>query len=226
MKKNNILWLTLIELLVVVTIISTLTIVWFSSFWKSFERTNFNSKVKLILNEIDDLDSKIWSKTTDYEIYLIKNKNYYYYYENLFYKSKNQSLKINWFTGTVTTNDYIPNEYFLKYYQNSKLKSNYITSSTWSFVFNFEEKKNYKILSLINDEFLNTINLKYFNQYEYDNDYEILNIYDDSKSYTWVVISNYIWWKKIYKDLDWIIINSDLKIDFWDDRNFTTINLN
>lgn len=226
MKKNNILWLTLIELLVVVTIISTLTVVWFSSFWKSFEKTNFNSKVKLILNEIDDLDSKIGSKTTDYELYLQKNKNYYFYYENLLYKTKNQKLEINWFTWTITTNDFAPNEFFIKYYENLKLKSNYLTSSTWSFVFNFENKKNYKILSLIDDDFLNTINLKYFNQYEYDNDYEILKIYDETNTYTWVIISNYIWWKKLYKDLDGIIINKDLKIDFWDDRNFTTINLN
>lgn len=227
MKKDNILWFTLIELLFVISIISTLTIVWFSSFWKTFENSNFKNKSDLLFNEIKSLDSNIWNKISDYDLFLFWWKNYYYYYENSLYKNKLQSLEINWNKWILSTNDYLKNEMILKIYENNKLITNKFLSSTWSYEFFIDNSKNKKILWLINDEVLNSINIIFFD-YIYDQglDYKIDKIYTDNQTLTWIIISNYIWWKKVYKDLNWIIIDKKIKIDFSDTRNFTTLNLN
>lgn len=227
MKKDNILWFTLIELLFVISIISTLTIVWFSSFWKTFENSNFKNKSDLLFNEIKSLDSNIWNKISDYDLFLFWWKNYYYYYENSLYKNKLQSLEINWNKWILSTNDYLKNEMILKIYENNKLITNKFLSSTWSYEFFIDNSKNKKILWLINDEVLNSVNIIFFD-YIYDQglDYKIDKIYTDNQTLTWIIISNYIWWKKVYKDLNWIIIDKKIKIDFSDTRNFTTLNLN
>lgn len=227
MKKDNILWFTLIELLFVISIISTLTIVWFSSFWKTFENSNFKNKSDLLFNEIKSLDSNIWNKISDYDLFLFWWKNYYYYYENSLYKNKLQSLEINWNKWILSTNDYLKNEMILKVYENNKLITNKFLSSTWSYEFFIDNSKNKKILWLINDEVLNSVNIIFFD-YIYDQglDYKIDKIYTDNQTLTWIIISNYIWWKKVYKDLNWIIIDKKIKIDFSDTRNFTTLNLN
>lgn len=227
MKKDNILWFTLIELLFVISIISTLTIVWFSSFWKTFENSNFKNKSDLLFKEIKSLDSNIWNKISDYDLFLFWWKNYYYYYENSLYKNKLQSLEINWNKWILSTNDYLNNEMILKVYENNKLITNKFLSSTWSYEFFIDNSKNKKILWLINDEVLNSVNIIFFD-YIYDQglDYKIDKIYTDNQTLTWIIISNYIWWKKVYKDLNWIIIDKKIKIDFSDTRNFTTLNLN
>ncbi len=227
MKKDNILWFTLIELLFVISIISTLTIVWFSSFWKTFENSNFKNKSDLLFKEIKSLDSNIWNKISDYDLFLFWWKNYYYYYENSLYKNKLQSLEINWNKWILSTNDYLKNEMILKVYENNKLITNKFLSSTWSYEFFIDNSKNKKILWLINDEVLNSVNIIFFD-YIYDQglDYKIDKIYTDNQTLTWIIISNYIWWKKVYKDLNWIIIDKKIKIDFSDTRNFTTLNLN
>lgn len=207
---------TFIEIIIVVSILIMISALSIDSFWKNFEKVSLWNEVNLLNNKISKLDNDILSNITDYKIYLFTwTWWYFYYYENSLYKNINQFISINWFTWKITTNDISKNTLDLNIYINWKKNQNTSLSSTWVFEYNFSNNSDYMINSYIWSNNLNKIYLEYFSKIDKEKLIYLEEIKDELlNSYTWIIISNKIWWKRIFQTMTWALINSDLTFKF------------
>lgn len=213
MKKNN-LGFTFVEILVVVAILAIVSWVSISSFNKGFERQSFSSELNIFKNLITYFDKDIGTNLTDYTIYL-STWSFYYYYTNNLYKSTTQSISFSSFTWTIKTNDIVKNDIDLSIYFNNKKVNTVSISSTWSYVYNVSNKWKYEFKSYIWDSFLNSIFVEYFTKTDIKKPIDLTTIIDWSwNTYTWVIIKNDLWWKKVFTTFSGQLINSDINLIF------------
>lgn len=224
MRKNNI-WFTFIEIIVVVVILSIISWVSISSFYRSFEKQSLINEINLFSNLIRDYDKDLWNWITDYSFY-ISTWSFYYYTLNNLYKPVTQSITFSSNTWTIKTNDIIKNDLNLTIYFNDKKLDTLSLSSTWTYVYNVWNKWKYEFSSYISGTLLNTIYVDYFTKTDIKKTIELTEIKDQSWNiYTWVIIKNNLSKNKVFTNFSWQIIDSNLELKFQWFWNTTTLKL-
>ena len=226
MKKNN-QWFSFVELIVVIGLMAIISGVWIFSFSKNFDSQNLNTQISYFNTIVKWLDQEIWKKSSDYELTLKQGQSYYFLSKNNLYKNKSIYLNINNFTWTVKSSDSISNPMNLVVYFNDKIVKSELLSSTWTYDFDFSARWNYKISSTINDDLLNEIQIWYFWFNDIASNLVLDTITDsDNNSYSWIVIKNYLSWKKQIYDLSWILISKKINLNFTSNSTSSTLELN
>jgi hypothetical protein len=210
-KTQKNFWFTLVELIVVIAIITTISVSLFSSFWGFLNTTSINNSLEKFRFTLKDLDEKISSNDLfDYKIILKKDRNGFYYYENINFWDKKQKLNtINF--ETWTWNFYIPAWtstwiYLYNIYLDWRLLKKDISKANETIEIlesgkNFLKNDEVFIKSFFNWERLNNIKLAYFSSKKTTKKSNvILNDIKCSWTSIWnnkLVIKN-IWWKKSF----------------------------
>lgn len=210
MRKNKF-GFTFVELLVVVAIIIIMTWFWVMSFFKNQSESLFYQEVQSVNQLISNYDFNIWKTITDYEINFYEKKDFYVVYENNLYKSYTQLVSFNSNTWTISNNSNTTWSYTLKIYENNKLKTTQILSSTWSFVYDFSWQANYTIEWDVNWTTLNKISINKFwknNDFWQYSSINLIKIENNSNTYSWAKLSN-----NISKDKK-LFVNSLPVVDF------------
>lgn len=218
MKKNNF-WFTFIEILVVISILALVSSFSISSLNKGFEKQSLKSEINIFSDTIKNLDNDLGINITDYKLYLLTG-SYYYYYTNNLYKNTTQyisftSMSGSSFTWTIKTNDTLKNDMRIDIYMNEKQNNSTNLSSTWEFIYKMSRKWKYEFRSFIGASSLNQISLEFFSKTDIKKPINIISIQDDiGNSYTWVIIKNNLWWKKIFTNMAETDIIKKLHLDF------------
>lgn len=205
-KKN---WFSLIELLIVVTIIAIISISWFFYFTKFSDDFYLKNSLYSIKSDFEDFDNKVNRKEVfDYELYLNKDLNYYYIYENVFdldwtfvfdnFDSVTWvwTFSFSWFSSWTWN---------ISYYNHYKFQKEEIIDYNWSFTWKLDLYKTYKFNSSFLWETLNSI---YFHYFDNKNLIKLVWINDWTSELNSIKINNVLW-KKI----------------FWDDETINKITL-
>jgi hypothetical protein len=123
-----------------------------------------------------------------------------------------QNMTLWWFTGTIKTNDTKQNLVNIDIYFNDKKIQSSSFSSTWSFLYNISNVGTYVFESFIWDTQLNTISLEYFSKTDIKKPISLIKLWN---SYTWIIITNNVWWKKRFMSLTWTqILSNPIDITF------------
>ncbi len=199
------LWFTLVELIVVIAIITIISVSAFSSFWGFLNTASLNNSLEKFRFTLKDLDTKISSNDLfDYQIILKKNRNWFYYYENINFWDKKQKLetidftnwtwsfKSNWtLTGVLVYNIYFDDRLIKK--DISKADEEIFIKGELNFIKNDEVF----IKSFLDGERLNNIKINYFSSKNTEKKSNVVlkDIKCSGASKSELIIKN-IWWKK------------------------------
>ena len=194
---------SLIELIVVISIMATISISWFAYFLKFNDDLKFNSSISNIKKELGYLDNKVLQKEIfDYELFFIKDKKYYYWYENIF--DLNKSIFLDsfdegtwiWVFAFSWANS---GTWVIRSYKDIKFQKEEIVSYNWSFNWDFEDYSNYRVTWSISWEILNSVYLNYLD------DSDLIKLVwidtDLSSNLNSIKITNVLW-KKTFWDND------------------------
>ncbi len=198
---------TLVEIMVVITLITLLTTVWVFSFIHNIQKQQFRSELIMLENLTKDLDGQIGKTITDYTI-SFHTGTLYQVSLNKLYKDVTQNISFSGTLWTLTLSESAQGMYELFLYKDNKYVTKEFFGSGWIFVYDFQEKWNYRIEWYLNAQELNTLEIRFYSSLGYENAWEDILLTSPHRG----EISANISWEK--KFLQWNESVPTLSLEF------------
>ncbi len=209
MRKNKF-WFTFIEIIVSLSILLTISVFAISSFWNNFEKQSLWEELQFFKDNLDDLESWLWFKYTDYEVKIYLWNNYYYTTNKNYLTNFVNISSINSTTWSIKINTWSLDTYIYK-------DNMFLKTLTWSDSYSIDilQTWNYKIENYFKN---NKINDLFINNYININKQKNIALISINNSLTWIIIKNSLWQKRQILDNNWQIISWDITLMFEDEK--------
>ena len=209
MRKNKF-WFTLIEIIVSLSILLTISVFAISSFWNNFEKQSLWEELQFFKDNLDDLESWLWVKYTDYEVKIYLWNTYYYTTNKNYLTNFVNILDINSNTWSIKINTWSLDTYIYK-------DDMFLKTFTWSDSYNIDISKpwNYKIKNYFENKQINDL---FINNYININKQKNIALISINNTLTWISIKNSLWQKRQILDNNWQIVSWDITLVFEDEK--------